>query len=105
VSITGSRQGGWRGQTRAWLRFLPGILITLLAFWFLARAIDWGQFLATLASIPLWILGLNVVIYLISMVARALSWQALLQHKVSPGRAVLALNEGYFLNNVLPLRL
>jgi glycosyltransferase 2 family protein len=105
VSITGSRQGGWRGQTRAWLRFLPGILITLLAFWFLARAVDWGQFLATLASIPLWILGLNVAIYLISMVARALSWHALLQHKVSPGRAVLALNEGYFLNNVLPLRL
>jgi uncharacterized protein (TIRG00374 family) len=39
------------------------------------------------------------------MLSRALCWQTLLQRKVSPGRAVLALNEGYFLNNILPLRL
>lgn len=94
-----------RGKIRAALRFLPGILITALAFWFLARAVDWRLFFSTLISIPLWIMALNIGIYLVSMVARALCWQTLLQRKVSPGRAVLALNQGYFLNNILPLRL
>lgn len=110
MSLPASRQPGinrsdWRGQARALLRFLPGVLVTAVAVWFLVRAVDWGQFVATLASIPAWILVLNVAIYLMSMVVRALCWQTLLQRKVSPGRAVLAMNEGYFLNNILPLRL
>ena len=105
MSLSDSRPGSWREQARAWLRFVPGVLVTLLALWFLSRAVDWSRFLVTLASIPAWVLLLNVAIYLISMIARALCWQTLLQRKVSPGRAVLALNEGYFLNNILPLRL
>lgn len=94
-----------RFTARSLLRWLPAVFITVLAFWLLAREIEWDVFLASLTSVPLGILLLTVVIYLISMVARAVAWQFLLQRKVSVGRVILALNEGYFFNNTLPFRM
>ena len=70
--------GDWRTTARSLLRLLPAILITLLAFWLLTRVISWNQFLAALGSIPLGTLALVVLIYLVSMVVRGLSWQSLL---------------------------
>ncbi len=93
---------GRAGQGLGWL---VGVLVTLGALWFLLRSINWADFWRTLTALPLGSLALVVVIYLISMLARVLAWQTLLQRKVSVGRALLALNEGYFINNVLPLRL
>lgn len=104
MSATASRRD-WRDVARSALRWLPGVIVTSLAFWFLARGVDWGEFLNTLVSIPPGTLLLTVVLYLITMVARALCWQTLLQRRVSPKRAVLVMNEGYFLNNILPFRL
>ena len=95
----------WRTTARSLLRWLPGILITTLALWLLARAIDWQTFLASLAAIPIGILLLSIPIYLIGLTLRALAWQFLLQRKVSPKDAILALSEGYFFNNILPFRL
>lgn len=94
-----------RTTARSLVRWLPGVLITVLAFWLLAREIEWNVFLTALTSVPLGILLLTIVIYLISMVARAIAWQFLLQRKVSAGRVILALNEGYFFNNTLPFRM
>lgn len=94
-----------RPSARVWLQFSVGILVTLLAFWFLASKIDWRQFWIEVISIPVWVLALVVAVYWISMVVRAACWQTLLQRKVSLGQAVLALNEGYILNNLLPFRL
>ena len=95
----------WRDSLRAAVRFLPGVLVTAVALWFLVRTINWNDFLVTLSTLPLSSLALAVAIYLISMVVRAFGWRALLQNKVPPLRAILALNEGYFINNILPLRL
>jgi uncharacterized protein (TIRG00374 family) len=39
------------------------------------------------------------------MFTRSFAWQTLLQKKVSYTRVVFALNEGYLLNNIFPLRL
>lgn len=96
--------GDWRTTARSLLRLLPAILITLLAFWLLTRVISWNQFLAALGSIPLGTLALVVLIYLVSMVVRGLSWQLLLQRKAPADQVVLTLNEGYLFNNVLPFR-
>ncbi len=104
MSTTASSRD-WRTTLRSLLRWLPGLIVTLLAFWLLARNVDWREFLATLSSMPVSILALAVAIYLVSMVVRAMGWRTLLQLKVSPGRTILVLNEGYFINNILPLRL
>lgn len=95
----------WRTTARSVLRWLPAVIVTLLAFWLLARNIEWSAFLAALASVPPGILLLIVVLYLVTMVLRALAWQFLLKRQVSPARVVLALNEGYLFNNILPFRL
>jgi hypothetical protein len=87
------------------MRWLPGVLVTFLAFFVLARAIDWNTFLTALTSIPPAILLLTLPMYLVAMVLRALAWQFLLQRQVSPRTVVLALNEGYLFNNILPFRI
>lgn len=94
-----------RSLLRSSLRWLPGVLVTILAIWLLARAINWGEFLASLAKVPLGVLLLTVIIYLVSMVVRALAWQFLLQRQVSAPRVILTLNEGYLFNNILPFRM
>ncbi len=90
---------------RLFLRWLPGLTITLLAFWLLSRMIDWKTFASSLARIPAGMLLLNIAIYLVSLVLRALAWQFLLQRKVTPAQAVLTISEGYLFNNFLPFRL
>jgi uncharacterized membrane protein YbhN (UPF0104 family) len=45
------------------------------------------------------------VIYLVAMVARAVSWREILGRRASLFRHLAALNEGYLLNNLLPWRL
>lgn len=96
---------GWRSRTRSLLNWLPGVVLTLLAFWLLTRLVTWDAFFRAVISIPASAIILSIVIYLVSMVIRALAWQFLLQRKVSPRQAVLALNEGYFFNNILPFRI
>jgi glycosyltransferase 2 family protein len=103
VSSVASRD--WRSTSRTMLRFLPSILITILAFWLLSRIINWGDFFVTLRSVPIWVLLLTVALYLVTLLLRALCWQFLLQRKVPAGQVFLALNEGYFFNNILPFRI
>jgi glycosyltransferase 2 family protein len=95
----------WRPAARSLLRWVPGLLITALAFWLLTRFVNWSEFTAALAAIPLGLFLLAAVIYLVSMVIRAAAWQFLLQRKVTLGQAFIAINEGYFFNNILPFRI
>jgi glycosyltransferase 2 family protein len=95
----------WRSSARSLMKWLPGIAVTSLAIFLLSRLIDWGTFFSALLSIPIGIIILSIAIYLVSMVARALAWQFLLQRKPKPRRVILALNQGYFFNNILPFRI
>ncbi len=91
---------------RSWVwQWLIGILLTGTAVFLLSRVISWEEFKTALGTIQPGRMILLVVVYLVSMVFRALGWQTLLQRKVSLGRAILGMNEGYFLNNILPFRL
>jgi uncharacterized protein (TIRG00374 family) len=82
-----------------------GFLLTGVAVFFLTRVISWEELKAAFVAVPLSSLVICVAIYLFSMGLRALAWQTLLQRRVSLGRAWLVMCEGYFLNNILPLRL
>lgn len=85
--------------------WLPGILVTLIAFVFLAVKVDWPEFFRELATFPVGVLLLAVALYLVSMVARGMASYMLLQRKVPVTTAIVVMNEGYFLNNILPARI
>jgi glycosyltransferase 2 family protein len=94
-----------RFSPRSLLRWLPGVVLTFVAFVFLVYAVDWAKFAQVIITFPLGVLAISVLIYLVSMAMRGLCWNALLQHKVPPLTTILVMNEGYFLNNVLPARM
>jgi hypothetical protein len=53
-----------------------------------------------------WLLfGAAVVVFLLSMLARGLSWRSLLNDRYSLMRVLAVLNEGYLINHILPWRL
>ena len=93
-------------SNRGWiLQWGIGIVLTGLTFFLLARAVRWEELKTVFLSIPLNVILAAIAIYLFSMAMRVWCWHTLLQRRVSFGRAWLGLNEGYFLNNILPLRL
>lgn len=94
-----------RNGLQSLLRWLPGIVITLLAIALLAKTVPWSEFVHALTSIPLWFFAILVLLYLLTLLLRGVVWQLLLQRRVTVGAAFLAINEGYFFNNVLPFRL
>lgn len=86
-------------------RWLPGLIISGIAIWLLIRASSWQDVIETIVLIDLEWLIPAVLCFLISMAFRAQTWKILLLNRVPYGRVFLTLNEGYLLNNVLPLRL
>lgn len=95
----------WRLLSRSLFQWVIGLLFTSLAIYILSRLIDWQDLIRHLVSIPATTITLSILIYLVSMVVRALAWQFLLQRKVSALQTVFALNEGYFFNNFLLFRI
>ena len=91
----------WQG-VRQWL---PGLLISGIALWLVLRTVAWKDVGDALGTMSLGSLVLAVLIYLVSMLARAVCWHTLLQRKVPFKRAFFVMNEGYLLNNIFPLRL
>ena len=86
-------------------KWLPGLLISGVALWLVLRTISWQDVGTALATMSVVTLLLAILVYIISMLARAICWQTLLQRKVPFKRAFFVLNEGYMLNNIFPFRL
>lgn len=86
-------------------RWLPGLIISAIAIWLLFSFSNWQEVIQTVSSIKLNWLFPALIIFVISLGLRALSWMILLQNKAPYGRVFLALNEGYLLNNIFPFRL
>ncbi|HEX7434754.1 MAG TPA: lysylphosphatidylglycerol synthase transmembrane domain-containing protein, partial [Anaerolineaceae bacterium] len=85
-------------------RWLPGVLISAFVFWLILRNISWPKVGAALALISPAAIAVVIVLYFISLAARVLCWQTLLQRKVPFKRTFFVMGEGYLLNNVFPLR-
>ncbi|MEK6222571.1 MAG: flippase-like domain-containing protein, partial [Chloroflexota bacterium] len=86
-------------------RILPGILVSLIAIAILFSIIDLDQFLNDLKKADFGFLPSVIIIFLISLITRAMGWRAILQDKISVSKAFWTINEGYLLNNLLPFRL
>jgi len=90
---------------RQFSRWAPGIIISALAVYAILRISDWDQLVTAFQRVhPIDIL-VYFLIFVISMIPRALAWWIALERKPKPLQVFFALNEGYLFNNLFPLRL
>jgi len=87
-----------------WLRWVPGILISLVAIYILYRSVNWQNLGSAFQNLNLLILLILIPLFLISMVFRTLEWWIIANRKDKIGNMYLALNVGYLTNNILPFR-
>ena len=83
------------------LRWLPGLLITILATFLIYKFVDIDELVNSLSKISFNNILVIVVITLISIAARAVAWMKLLP-KVSFIDSFLLINESYLFNNLIP---
>lgn len=87
------------------LRWLPGILISLLALFFVARLVEWEDLGPAIKLFLPWnVLGI-IGLTLMFLSIRAAAWRVLLNDKPKFKDTFWAINQGYLLNNILPFRL
>ena len=84
-----------------WLKWLPGILISFLAVYFVLRLVDIPTLVAAFRMISVGTVLVMVVITIISLAARAVAWMKLLPG-VSFLDAFYITNESYLFNNLIP---
>lgn len=89
------------------LRFVLGILISILAIYLSARDIDFEVFAATFSYVDMRYLALCMLCQFLSIFCRAYLWQNILSHEkqVSYRHAFESLIIGLMGNNLLPFRM
>lgn len=95
------RSSIWRDAKR----WLPGVLISLVALFVVFRFVNWEELSGAWATAaqPLNILA-AVTISVLSVCIRALLWKTLLKGKTTFKNSFFIINIGYLLNNLFPLR-
>jgi glycosyltransferase 2 family protein len=86
-------------------RWLPGVLISLVAIAAIIHFVDLQRFVDAIRSANYWLLLAVFVISFIWLVVRAIVWRTILRGRASYRDVFLTLSEGYLLNNFLPFRL
>jgi glycosyltransferase 2 family protein len=94
-----------RGGRSAFIRILPGLIISLVSLAIVLHFADFQQFLEALHLANYTLLAVYFLISLVWLLVRAVVWRTLLQEKATFSQAFLTINEGYLLNNLLPFRL
>lgn len=86
------------------LRLVPGVIISAIAIYAIihfTRGQDiGGAFKAVKPVIVLFLIALN----LLSLLVRSIAWRTILGNKVNLKTSFFGISEGYFLNNLFPLR-
>lgn len=90
----------WR---QAW-RWLPGIIISIIALIVLFRMVSWQELVGSFSSLTPLVGLAAVVMTVFSAMARTQAWRILLGSRVKFWRSFYILNIGFMLNNLLPLR-
>ena len=87
------------------MSWLPGLGISAICIVCILYFVDLRQFADAIRQADVRWLILSVIIGVIWLVVRSLVWRTLLRDKASFRHTFLTVNEGYLLNNFLPLRL
>lgn len=95
-----SKQNFW-SSAKKWL---PGVLISVLALFLVFQLANWQDLGPALTSIrPIFIIS-GVVLTIVFVFVRAIASRTILGGKPTIIQAFWAINQGYLLNNLLPLR-
>lgn len=95
----------WREWIGRVLRIAVPLLISALAIWWVGRKLNLGEVWTILKNMRLGGLFLNLLVFVTGLVFRALSFSVILGANFSHMASFHGMNAGYFLNNILPLRL
>ena len=86
-------------------RWLPGLVISLIAILAILHFVDLNRFIAAVRSADYWLILLSLVISILWLMVRGIVWRTLLRGRASYKDVFWTLCEGYLLNTVLPFRL
>jgi uncharacterized protein (TIRG00374 family) len=86
-------------------KWLPGVVISLIAIALIIHYVDLQQFLAAIRSANYWLLLAFLVVSVIWLMVRGIVWRTLLRERASYRDVFWTLCEGYILNTFLPFRL
>ena len=90
---------------RRYSRWLPGLLISLVAVIVLINLVSWQDLKAAFLSVSLVSLLIAILLTFLSLILRAQAWRIMLgSTRPSLFHTFLIINEGYLLNNLFPLK-
>jgi uncharacterized protein (TIRG00374 family) len=95
---------GKRSWVRGAARWLPGVVISVVALAVLLNLASWQDIMLAFESVRPLNLLVATLLTLVSLGTRAMAWQVLLERKASFQQSFFTINIGYLLNNVFPLR-
>jgi len=86
-------------------RILAGLVISLIAIGIIIYLADFKQVLTALRMADFSLVFIVVLLTLAWLVVRGLMWRTLLCEEATYYQVFMTINEGYLINNILPLRL
>jgi hypothetical protein len=89
-------------ETRRWL---PGVLVSLIAIAVLFYLVDWRAVVLAFTTLDWKVVPFYMALYLASTSSRAMASRTLLENRPTFPQSYIAMMQGYLLNNLLPLRL
>ena len=91
----------WKKQAARWL---PGLLISAMAVYAIAHFTRGQHIGEALKTVKIGYVLLLIFLTLLSLIARSIAWRAILGNKITLVNSFFGICEGYFLNNIFPLR-
>jgi glycosyltransferase 2 family protein len=85
-------------------RWIPGVLISMVALFVVIRLANWKDLGLAFSNIRPLNLSIAVALSVASLGTRAMAWRTLLEDRPSFRQSFFIINEGYLLNNLFPLR-
>lgn len=89
------------------LKIIFGCLVSIILIWLCVRNIDFKQSVELLKNAKIGLIFLGIIIYALSYLVRSIRWEYILVplKKIKPFGSFFFLIFGFFMNNILPLRL
>jgi len=91
--------------SRDWRRIVPGLVISAICLGAVLYFADLRRLLEALRQADMTMVLLGVLTSLLWLLVRTMLWRTLLMERAPLGATFYTLNEGYLINNLLPLRL
>ncbi len=85
-------------------RWLPGVLISLIALFVVFRLAQWDELGPAIARIPIPYILAAIFLTVLFLIVRAVAWRVILGNHASMSQTFWAINQGYLLNNLFPFR-